>query len=48
MAADANDDGAVDLSDSLTILTTRFLSGGQGIQPRYPGKGIDLTEDTLT
>jgi hypothetical protein len=46
-AADSNDDGAVDLSDVITILLTLFQGTSQGIALPYPDAGADPTADSL-
>jgi hypothetical protein len=45
-AADANDDGNVDISDTLRILGHLFNGGGALPQP-FPGSGFDSTVDDL-
>lgn len=45
-AADANDDGRVDVSDPIAILLTLF-QGASRIAPPYPGRGVDVTADRL-
>ena len=45
-AADANDDGAVDLSDAITVLGHLFM-GASPIPPPFPGCAEDETADDL-
>ncbi len=45
-AADANDDGIVDISDGIYTLNFLF-SGGKDISAPYPSKGFDPTPDAL-
>ena len=45
-AADANDDGGIDMPDGIFILQNLFASG-PAIPPPYPGCGIDPTVDEL-
>ena len=44
--ADANDDGRLNISDSITILITLF-EGLPHIPPPFPESGVDPTEDGL-
>ena len=45
-AADANDDGSVDIGDSIVILRSLF-QGSARIRPPYPRAGYDRTPDEL-
>ena len=45
-AADANDDGTIDVSDAVQILLFLF-AGGTTLPEPYPELGIDLTPDPL-
>ena len=45
-AADANDDGRIDLSDAIYILSYLFVAGPEPAAP-YPECGLDPTEDAL-
>ena len=45
-AADANDDGVVDVSDGIFILDFLF-NGGRAPPPPYPSPGLDPSEDGL-
>jgi len=45
-AADANDDGRVNLSDAV-ILLNHLYGGGSGPANPYPECGYDLTQDEL-
>ena len=45
-AADANDDGEIDLSDAIYTLNYLF-SGGNIIKEPYPDRGTDSTLDEL-
>jgi hypothetical protein len=47
-AADANDDGRINLADPVTIFQALFGNSNVVIAPPYPGVGADPTEDTLT
>ena len=44
--ADTNDDGAVDIGDSLYLLQELFANG-PGIPPPSPDCGVDQTSDGL-
>lgn len=46
-SADANDDGSLDLSDSVAVLAHLFLGAG-GLPAPFPGCGVDPTDDPLT
>jgi hypothetical protein len=45
-AADANDDGKIDISDPIRILRHLF-QGGEPPAPPFPGPGPDPTADDL-
>jgi hypothetical protein len=47
-ACDANDDGRVDLADSVFILRFLFKAEGLTMKPPYPNAGSDPTVDKLT
>jgi hypothetical protein len=46
-AADANDDGAFDIADAVSILTSLFVPGASPPSPPHPGCGADPTPDPL-
>lgn len=46
-AADANDDGAIDISDAIFLLGALFVPGSLPLPPPYPADGIDPTQDAL-
>ena len=45
-AADANDDGSIDIADAIYLLSYLF-GGGDQPPPPFPDPGIDPTPDTL-
>jgi hypothetical protein len=46
-AADANDDGVVEMSDAIYLLNWLYMPGSPSPPPPYPDCGIDLTQDDL-
>ncbi len=46
-AADANDDGRVNIADAVTLLSFLF-DGGSTLPAPYPDSGFDPTQDSLS